>query len=250
MTSGTVDLNADLGEGGPSDDDLLRVVSSASVACAYHAGDPSTMVATAAKASRMGVTVGAHPSYADREGFGRRPVDVPEDRLFAEIVYQVGAMGAAARAAGSRLRFVKPHGSLYSAAVTDAAVAAPVVRAVAALGLALLCPDGSQMHRLASQAGLRCYREVFADRAYLPDGTLAPRGTPGSVIEDPHGVARRAVQMVLEGRIVAIDGSEIRVGVDSICIHGDQPGAAGLARAVRSGLEAAGVAIAPFVASV
>ncbi len=227
------------------DGELLGVVTSASVAGGYHAGDPLTMVETARMAAARGVSVGAHPSYADREGFGRRPLPVPPDELLAEIMEQVRAMESAAAAAGTRLRFVKPHGALYNRAAADADVARTVVRAAADVGLPLLCPSGSEMHRVALAAGVACYAEAFADRAYRSDGTLAARDA-GGVIDDPAEVARRAVDLALHRKAVAIDGSVIRVEADSLCIHGDTPGAVTLARSVRQALEDAGIALRPF----
>lgn len=242
----TVDLNADLGEGAGTDRELLEIVSSASVACGYHAGDPVTMIETARLAGARGVALGAHPSYADREGFGRRALDLTPDEVFALVVYQVGAMVAAAAAAGTRLSFVKPHGALYNRAAADAAVAGPVVRAVAASGLALLCPGGSEMQRLASSAGVECFSEVFADRAYLPDGSLAAREHLASVMHDPEEVGARALRLVLDGQVVATDGSVLELAADSVCVHGDTPGALDLARSVRRRLEEAGIEIRPF----
>ncbi len=246
MTPISVDLNADLGEGGPSDRGLLQLVTSTSIACAYHAGDPLIMLETARAAARSGVAIGAHPSYADREHFGRRPLDLPAERLFADVLHQLGAMAAAAGAAGTRLRFVKPHGALYTAAAADAAVAAPLVEAVGTLGLALLCPGASEMSRLAQRERVDCFAEAFADRAYSPDGTLVPRTATGSVIGDPAAVVEQALRLVLDGQVVAADGSVVDVVADSICIHGDTPGALALAGAVRQALEEAGVCIRPF----
>jgi UPF0271 protein len=207
------------------------------------------MLATAQAAARLGVAVGAHPSYADRDNFGRVRIEVPAERIFADVLYQVGAMAAAAEAAGTGLRFVKPHGALYNAAVTDPGVAEPVVRAVATLGLALLCPAHSEMRHLAVAAGMVCYSEAFVDRAYRPDGTLAPRDTPNAVIHDPDVVAQRAVTLVLEKRIAATDGTTLSIAADSICIHGDTPDAIALARSVRRALQEAGVTIRPFAAT-
>jgi UPF0271 protein len=241
-----MDLNADLGEGGPCDRELLEVVTSASVACGYHAGDPSTMIETARTAAGLGVTLGAHPSYRDREGFGRRPLQVSPDQLYADVVYQVGAMAAAAVAAGTTLAFVKPHGALYNQACVDAGVAGAVVRAVATTGLALLCPHGSQMQRRAAAAGVSCYTEAFADRPYSPDGTLVGRATPGSVIDDPADVAARAVRLARRGEVSAVDGTVLTIPADSLCIHGDTPGAVELARSVRRALHDAGVVLRPF----
>jgi UPF0271 protein len=244
----SVDLNADLGEGGGADRELLEVVSSVSVACGFHAGSPLTMVQTARLAAARQVAVGAHPSYADREGFGRRPLTLPPDEMFAIVVYQVGAMAAAAAAAGTQLQFVKPHGALYNQAAVDPAVAEPVVRAVAAASLGLLCPGGSEIQRRAIEAGVPCFSEVFADRAYLPDGTLAGRDLPGAVLHDSQEVARRAVRLVVEGEVVATDGSIIEIAGDSVCLHGDTPGALDLARSVRRAIEDAGISIRPFAA--
>lgn len=242
-----MDLNADLGEGSAADGELLAVVTSASIACGSHAGDPLTMLETARMAAGRGVSVGAHPSYPDREGFGRRALPLPAEELFATIVHQVGAMAAAAAAAGTQVRFVKPHGALYNRAAAEAVVAEPVVRAAAALGLPLLCPHGSQMQRVAAAAGVTCYTEAFADRAYAADGSLVPRGSAGAVLHDPAAVAEQAMRLARHGEVVATDGSVIPVAADSLCLHGDTPGALGLARSVRRVLEDAGVALRPFI---
>lgn len=243
-----MDLNADLGEGSAADGDLLALVTSASIACGSHAGDPLTMLRTARLAAGRGVAVGAHPSFPDREGFGRRPFSLPADELFATVVYQVRAMTAAAAAAGTSVRFVKPHGALYNQAAADPAVAEPVVRAAAELGLPVLCPHGSHLQKVASAAGVACYTEAFADRAYAPDGSLVPRHVPGAVLREVEAVAGQARRLALHGEVVATDGSVIRVPADSLCVHGDSPGALGLARSVRSTLEAAGVTLRPFLA--
>lgn len=242
-----MDLNADLGEGSTTDRDLLALVTSASIACGSHAGDPLTMVQTARMAAGHGVSVGAHPSYPDREGFGRRPLSLHPDDLFATIVEQVVAMVSAATSAGTHVRFVKPHGALYNQAAAEPSVAEPVVRAAAELGLPLLCPHGSQMQRLASASGVGCYTEAFADRAYHPDGSLAPRGWPGAVLHDPAAVARQAIRLAVHGEVVASDGSVVPVMADSLCLHGDTPGAVHLARSVRRTLEDAGVALRSFL---
>lgn len=244
-----MDLNADLGEGGPSDRELLEVVTSASVACGFHAGGPLAMVVTARMAAAHGVALGAHPSYPDREHFGRRPMRISDDELFAAVVYQVGAMAAAAGAAGARLSYVKAHGALYNQAAADPSVAEPLVRAVASTGLPLLCPLGSEMERVATKGGVVAYAEAFADRGYQPDGRLIPRGSPGSVLADAGEVTRRAVRMALRGEVTAEDGAVIPIRPDSICIHGDTPGALGLARSVRRALQEAGVTLRPFVAA-
>lgn len=253
MGDAIVDLNADLGEGAPHDDGLLGIVSSASVACGFHAGGPQTMVATARAAAGRGVAVGAHPSYEDRDGFGRTPMDMDAADLVALIAYQVGAMAAAARVAGTEVRFVKPHGALYNRAAVDPVTAEAVVEAVdlsgrsLGAGLALLCPAGSEMARRAVQAGVPWFAEAFADRVYTPDGTLMSRSRPGSVMADPDAVARQAVDLVLRGRVTAVDGSQVEVRADSICLHGDTPGAVRLARTVRRALEDSGVAVTAFL---
>lgn len=247
MRGHRVDLNADVGEGGPVDHELLRVVTSASVACGFHAGSPATMIETARRAQAHGVSLGAHPSFDDREGFGRRPVDVGPEDLFAAVVYQVGAMAAAANAAGTALRYVKPHGALYNQAATDRAMAEPVVAAVASAGVALLAPAGSELWKLAAAKGVACFAEAFADRAYTPDGRLTRREQPGAVLEDAAEVAARAVRLVVTGEVAATDGSTVQLPADSLCVHGDTPGALDLARAVRRALEDAGVEMRPFV---
>lgn len=249
-----VDLNADLGEGAPFDREILEVVSSASVACGFHAGDPATMASTARAAADCGVAVGAHPSYDDREGFGRRHQELPRERLVALVAYQVGAMVAAAAVGGTSVRFVKPHGALYNRAAVDPEVAAAVVEATALAGvsaaggpLALLCPPASHLARSAAASGVPFFAEAFADRRYGPDGSLVSRSHPGSVLTDPLMVAIQAVDLAVRGRVVASDGSEIEVRAHSICLHGDSPGALATALCVRQALEDAGVRIAPFV---
>jgi UPF0271 protein len=242
----TIDLNADLGEGAAHDAEILEIVSSVSIACGAHAGDPPTMLRTARRAARLGVAVGAHPSFADREGFGRRLMDVPAEELLAGLVHQLGAMTALAEVAGTGVRFVKPHGALYNQAASDPDVAEVVVQAVGRFSLPLLCPAGSEIARVARRVGLSVYLEAFVDRGYLPDGRLVPRGEPGSLIDDPGEVAARAVRLVDRGTVVARDGSEVRVAADSICIHGDSAGAPELAAAVRRALEGAGVTVWPF----
>lgn len=254
MSGIAVDLNVDLGEGTPHDAGLLEVVTSASVACGLHAGSPQTMVDTARAAAAQNVAVGAHPSYDDRDGFGRRPVEMAATDLVALVAYQVGAMAAAAGVAGTAVRFVKPHGALYNRAAVDPMVAEAVVAAVEMAGrsvanpsLALLCPAGSEMARRAEAARLPWFAEAFADRLYAPDGTLASRSRPGAVIDDPAVVARQALDLALRGRARTFEGAAVEVTAHSICLHGDTPGAFELARSVRRALEDAGVSIAPFL---
>ncbi|MBX5476669.1 MAG: LamB/YcsF family protein [Clostridia bacterium] len=245
-----IDLNADLGESFGAwrlgeDGALLAAVSSANVACGFHAGDPLTLLETVRRAARAGVSVGAHPGYPDPRGFGRRELAASPDEVFADVLYQVGAAAAACRAAGVPLRHVKPHGALYNRCCRDDAAAEAVVRAVAAFDpwLCVYAPPGSALARAAERAGLPVRREGFPDRGYLPDGSLAPRQAPGAVVEDPDAVARRAVQMALERRVQAVDGRWLKLDVDTLCIHGDHPGAAARAMAARRALEAAGVAV-------
>ncbi|MBC7723384.1 MAG: LamB/YcsF family protein [Burkholderiaceae bacterium] len=251
MTS--VDLNSDLGEGFGrwtlgDDARMLGIVSSANIACGFHAGDPRAILETATGARISGVAVGAHVGYPDLAGFGRRNMDVPTDELIADVIYQIGAIQGLATAAGTTVRYVKPHGALYNTIVHDARQARDVVTAITAIDptLAVLGLPGSELLRAADVAGLRTVTEAFADRAYTPEGTLVSRREPGSVLHDADEVAARMVTLVLEGTLTAIDGSTIRVSADSICVHGDSPGATDMALRVRESFTAAGIAIAAF----
>ncbi|MFD4253226.1 LamB/YcsF family protein [Amycolatopsis thermoflava] len=248
-----VDLNADLGEGFgiwhlTEDDALLEIVSSANVACGFHAGDPSVLRRVTASAAARGVTVGAQVAYRDLAGFGRRFMDVPPDELANDVLYQIGALNAFAKAAGTRVGYVKPHGALYNAIVSNAEQAAAVVEAVRMFdpSLPVLGLPGSEWLRQAEKAGLRPVREAFADRAYTPSGTLVSRREPGAVIHDADEVVRRCVRMAVEGVITAIDGSEVKVEPQSICLHGDTPGAVEIGRRVRAALVEAGVSVRSF----
>lgn len=249
----TIDLNSDIGESFGAwsmgdDEAILDVVTSANIACGFHAGDPSHMRATAEGAARRGVSVGAHVAYRDLAGFGRRFVDATATELADDVLYQIGALEAMARAAGTRVTYVKPHGALYNTIVDHEVHARAVVDAVRAFGggLSLLLLPGSLALRLAEQAGTEGVAEAFADRAYNPDGTLVSRREPGAVLHDPQIVAARMVRLATEGVLEAVDGTLIRPDARSICLHGDTAGAVALSRAVRSGLEAAGVQIASF----
>jgi UPF0271 protein len=226
-----IDLNADLAEGVTDDDGLLGVVSSANVACGFHAGDAATMRRVCALAAARGVRIGAQVSYQDRENFGRRDMDVPPDQLAADVLYQIGAL-----AAFGDVAYVKPHGALYNRVVHDERQARAVVEAVKAWRepLPLLGLPGSRVLALARDAGLTAIEEGFADRAYTPEGFLVPRSQPGAVISDAAEAARRALELARSGK------------VRSLCVHGDTPGAVAMARRVRAELEAAGIAIAPF----
>jgi 5-oxoprolinase (ATP-hydrolysing) subunit A len=247
----SVDLNADLGEmtGEERWDELvLDVVTSASVACGFHAGNPEVMHHTIRQASRRGVTIGAHPSYADRDGFGRVEQDVPPDRLTHDLLYQIGALEAFARACGTHVRYVKPHGALYHRMAVDEECAEAVCDALDAHGgLALLAPSASVAVDVARRRGLEVAAELFADRAYHSDGRLVPRHVPGSVVTDSSEAARRAVTLATEHRIETVEGGSIELEGSSICVHGDTPGAQNVARSVRAALAEAGVVLAPFV---
>ncbi len=249
----TVDLNADLGEGFGvwrlgDDDALLDIVTSANVACGFHAGDPSTMRRVCTSAVAADVAIGAQVSYRDLAGFGRRFVDVEPGELADDVLYQLAALDGVARASDGRVRYVKPHGALYNAVVTHEAQAAAVVAAVRDLdpSLPVLGLPGSALLRAAERAGLRTVAEGFADRGYTADGALVPRRDPGALVHDPAQVAARAVRMAAEGEVEAVDGTVVPVSVESVCVHGDTPGAVELARGVRAALAEAGLAPAHF----
>ncbi|MFD7033190.1 LamB/YcsF family protein [Streptomyces sp. NPDC059917] len=251
-----VDLNADLGEGFgrwtlTDDEALLSVVTSANVACGFHAGDPSIMRRVCELAAERGVRIGAQVSYRDLAGFGRRAMEVPSAELAAEVAYQIGALEVFARAAGSRVSYVKPHGALYNRTVHDAAQAAAVVEGVRlATGpggpLPVLGLPGSLLLAAAAEAGLVAVPEAFADRAYAPGGTLVPRDRPGAVLASAGAVVAQALAVATEGAVTAVDGSPVAVPARSLCLHGDTPGAAALAARVREALGGAGVRVEPF----
>ncbi|MYU25580.1 5-oxoprolinase subunit PxpA [Streptomyces sp. SID8352] len=251
MTS--IDLNADLGEGFgrwrlTDDEGLLSVVTSANVACGFHAGDPVTMRRVCELAAERGVTIGAQVSYRDLAGFGRRAMEVPRAELAAEVAYQVGALEVFARAAGARVAYVKPHGALYNRVVRDAEQAAAVVEGVLLAGGALpvLGLPGSRVLEAAGRAGLPVVAEAFADRAYADDATLVPRGAQGAVVTDADAVVERSVDLARAGTVVALSGARIAVRARSLCVHGDTPGAVGLARRIRERLAASGVRVEAF----
>jgi UPF0271 protein len=252
----TIDLNADVGESFGrwrlgDDEALLDVVTSANVACGFHAGDPATLVMTCRAAALRGVAIGAQVGYSDLAGFGRRFVDVSADDLYADVLYQLSALAGIARTVGGAVTYVKPHGALYNAVVHHEAQADAVVRAVADFGarLPLVGLPGSALLAAAANAGLPTVREAFADRGYTAAGTLVPRSEPGAVLADPAEVAARVLRLVREGRVTAADGAEVRLEADSVCVHGDSPGAAAMAVAVRDALSAAGVRLAAFAPS-
>jgi len=251
-----IDLNADLGESFGTwvlgdDEAMLDVVTSANVACGFHAGDATTIRRTVAAAAERGVVVGAQVGYRDLAGFGRRRIDMDAADLTADVLYQLGALEAMCRVAGTRVAYVKPHGALYTTAAVDEVQAGAVVDAVAAYdpSLPLLGQPGSVLLQVASSAGLPVVGEAFADRGYAADGRLVPRSHPQALLHDPDEVAERVLRIASEGTLLAVDGTLIAVPARSVCTHGDTPGAVGLARAVRAKLEAAGVTITPFVRS-
>jgi len=239
----TIDLNSDVGEGAGDDGVIIPLVTSVNVACGFHAGDPPTIRRTIRLAKQHGVAVGAHPSYPDREGFGRRPMARDPEAVECDLIYQLGALQALCRAEGVALTHVKPHGALYNAAAGDPALASAIARAVKTFDPSLLVVGlaGSPMIGLVRGLGLRCAEEAFADRGYTSGGELQPRDRPGALIEQPDQVAERAWRMARDRRVVAVDGTEVAVAADTICLHGDTPGAARMAVAVRERLLAEGV---------
>ncbi|OIN78374.1 LamB/YcsF family protein [Mycobacterium malmoense] len=248
-----IDLNADLGEGFGvwrlgDDDAMLGIVTSANVACGFHAGDPAGVLRVCRAAAERGVRIGAQVSYRDLAGFGRRFIDVAAEDLVADVVYQIGALQAIAAAAGSAVSYVKPHGALYNTIVTNREQAAAVAEAVRLVDptLPVLGIAGSAFFDEADRVGLRTVAEAFADRAYRPDGQLVSRREPGAVLDDPVAIADRVVNMVTSGQVTAIDGSPVAVSVESVCVHGDSPGAVDIATAVRDRLKAAGTDIRAF----
>ncbi|GAB3269007.1 LamB/YcsF family protein [Microbacterium lacusdiani] len=251
MTS--IDLNSDLGENTPDrivadDGAMLGIVTSANVACGFHAGSPEGIRDTLAAAVAHGVTIGAHPGYRDYEGFGRNAVDVDSATLQAHVEYQLGALLGLAAGVGGRVRYVKPHGALYNTIARDERQARDVVAAVRAVdpSLVLLGLAGGVVLDVAERAGLATAAEAFADRAYTPSGDLVSRSEAGSVLHDPDEVSTRMLRLAREGVIRAIDGTDVRVRADSICVHGDSAGAIAMAAATRALLESGGIRIAPF----
>ncbi|MCV7400243.1 LamB/YcsF family protein [Mycobacterium fragae] len=252
MSTG-IDLNADLGEGFGvwqlgDDEAMLGIVTSANVACGFHAGDPAGLLRVCRMAAERGVRIGAQVSYRDLAGFGRRFIDVAPEDLLADVIYQIGAMQGLARAAGSTVSYVKPHGALYNTIVTNREQAAAVAEAVRMVDttLPVLGLAGSVFFDEARRRRLRTVAEAFADRAYRPDGQLVSRREPGAVLHDPSAIAERVVAMVTTGRIAAVDGSAVAVQAESVCVHGDSPGAVQIASAVRDRLKADGIDVKAF----
>ncbi|MFF0814643.1 LamB/YcsF family protein [Rhodococcus sp. NPDC003318] len=249
-----IDLNSDLGESFGAwrlgdDEAMLALVTSANVACGFHAGDPAALLATCRAAASRAVRIGAQVGYRDLAGFGRRFIDISPSDLTAEVIYQIGALDGLAQASGSAVGYVKPHGALYNAVVHHHEQARAVVAAVVAYDptLPVLGLPGSVFLAEAEAAGLRTVTEAFADRGYLPTGELVPRSQPGAVLSDPDLVAARVLRMVEAGEVVAVDGTVVRTRPASVCVHGDSPAAVAMAVAIRDRLGAAGVAIAAFV---
>src|ERR687884_1496907 len=241
-----IDINSDLGESFGAytighDAGLMKAITSANVAAGFHAGDPSVLRETIRMAKANGVAVGAHPGFPDLVGFGRRELNVTSKEAEDFVLYQVAAVAGVAAAEGVAMQHVKPHGALFNMAVRDAELSAAIARAVAALdrSLILFGLPGSEILRAGREAGLRVAAEVFADRAYEPDGSLASRRKPGSVIHDANAVVARAVRMAKERTVVAVDGSVVTLDADTICVHGDTPGSDALAAHIRAGLQAA-----------
>ncbi|MCQ4124932.1 LamB/YcsF family protein [Rhodococcus erythropolis] len=249
----SVDLNSDLGEGFGAwtlgdDDAMLELVTSANIACGFHAGDPTTLLATCESAATRGVRIGAQVGYRDLAGFGRRFIDMSPKDLTADVIYQIGALDGLARVAGSRVTYVKPHGALYNAIVHHRRQARAVVAAVVAYdsSLPVLGLPGSVFLEEAREAGLDVVAEAFADRAYTAEGTLVPRTESGAVLNDPALVAERVRRMVVDGELDAVDGSTLKITAESVCVHGDSPAAVDMAAAIRALLESSDVEITPF----
>ncbi|ATI35025.1 5-oxoprolinase subunit PxpA [Rhodococcus erythropolis] len=249
----SVDLNSDLGEGFGAwtlgdDDAMLELVTSANIACGFHAGDPTTLLATCESAATRGVRIGAQVGYRDLAGFGRRFIDMSPKDLTADVIYQIGALDGLARVAGSRVTYVKPHGALYNAIVHHRRQARAVVAAVVAYdsSLPVLGLPGSVFLEEAREAGLDVVAEAFADRAYTAEGTLVPRTESGAVLHDPALVAERVRRMVVDGELDAVDGSTLKITAESVCVHGDSPAAVDMAAAIRDLLESSDVEITPF----
>jgi len=242
-----IDLNADLGEGAGSDEALLGLVSSANIACGWHAGDAKTMRQCVQWALEHGVAIGAHPSFPDRENFGRSTMHLPPDEITAGVLYQVGALAAIVKAEGGTLAHVKPHGQLYNQAVKEPELAAAIVEAVRRFdpSLKFFGLAGSGMIDAARRAGLTPVEEVFADRGYMPDGSLVPRSQPGALIEDEEQSLAQTLSLVRDHQVRAIDGSTVAVNAQSVCLHGDGAHALAFARRIRDRLTAEGIAIRP-----
>src|SRR5882762_8948750 len=246
-----IDLNCDMGESYGAwkmgaDAEVMPHISSANIACGFHGGDPATIRKTVALALERGVAIGAHPSLPDLQGFGRRVMKITPQEMYDLVVYQAGAVEAFARAAGAKLHHVKCHGALYNMAATDAALSEAMVRAVKDLGsdIMLYALSRSTTFESAKKAGFRVAGEVFADRGYADDGMLAPRDLPGGLIEDPVQAVKQALAMIEQGHVTSLSGRRVPVAADTLCLHGDQPGAAAFAKALRQAFSERGISIA------
>ena len=249
-----IDLNSDLGESYGAwrmgdDETMLAIVSSANVACGFHAGDPAGIWKTVKAAAEKGVSIGAHVSYPDRVGFGRRDMDVTSGELIADVIYQIGALKGMAAAAGTTVGYVKPHGALYNRIAHDPKQGQAVIDAIKAIdsSLVLMGLANAPILKLAEASGLKTVAEAFADRAYTPDGQLVSRREQGSVLHDTQLIARRMLQLAREGTLEAIDGSTIKIDAQSICVHGDSPGAVAIAQEIRRAFEADGITVQSFL---
>ena len=250
----SVDLNGDLGESYGAwkmgdDVAMLGVVSSANIACGFHGGDPAGMLKTVRNAAACHVAVGAHVSYPDRAGFGRRNMDVASEELIGDVIYQIGALQGIAKAAGTAVRYVKPHGALYNHITHHECQGLAVIKAIKLIDptLVLMGLAGAPLLDLARAEGLAVMPEIFADRAYTPQGLLVPRREPGAVLHDADHIAQRMLNFVRTGTLAANDGTVLRIAAGSICVHGDSPGAVATAQAIRRLLEAGGIKVKPFV---
>ncbi len=244
----SIDLNCDMGESYGAwkmgaDAEVMPYISSANIACGFHGGDPATIRKTVALAVQHGVAIGAHPSLPDLQGFGRRAMKISPQDMYDLVVYQAGAVEAFARAAGSRLHHIKCHGALYNMAANDEGLSEAMVRAAKDLDVMLYVLSNSKNHEIAKKAGIRTAGEVFADRGYADDGTLWPRGQPGAMIEDAAKAVQQALAMVEEGYVASVSGKRVPVAADTMCIHGDQPGAAEFAKALRAAFSARGISV-------
>lgn len=242
----SVDLNADLGEGAGHDEDILEFVSSANIACGFHAGDPTSILESISAAKERGVAVGAHPSFPDRANFGRLEMSLPAAEIYSLVVYQIGAFQALARVAGTEMNHVKLHGALYNMAARDKKLAQIIVDAVLDInpdGI-LFVPPGSELERISTEGQLQNADEVFADRNYMPDGSLVSRSSSDAFVRDPVAAAERIIRMLHDGKVRAIDGTEVPIRAETICVHGDNPEAVVFVRKLRERLESEGVAIA------
>ncbi|WP_455273890.1 LamB/YcsF family protein [Rhizobium herbae] len=251
-----IDLNSDLGESYGTwsmgeDETMLGIVSSANVACGFHAGDPAGIWKTVKAAAEKGVSIGAHVSYPDRVGFGRRDMDVTSGELIADVIYQIGALKGMATAAGTTVGYVKPHGALYNRIAHDPKQGQAVIDALKAIdpALVLMGLANAPILKLAQASGLKTVAEAFADRAYTPDGQLVSRREPGAVLHDTQLIARRMLQLARQGTLEAIDGSTIKIDAQSICVHGDSPGAVAIAQEIRRAFEADGITVRSFLSA-